>query len=109
MLDTLMEPDRIADDEMDLSALLRNLWEERFVIFFGVLIAGLIAVAYLWRQTPMYQASVDFQTELRGVFAGVLEDLPPEAAISEFIANVTLFATFAGYFRTWPAQLGCPS
>lgn len=98
----IVQPQPLANDEIDLVELFRALWRQRLLIVGVTLAATLIAAAYAFLATPYYQT----KTYLRPVPQSMLDQLnetgiyklTPEDALSRVASGLSSYDKRLGYF-----------
>lgn len=98
----IVQPQPLANDEIDLVELLRALWRQRLLIVGVTFAATLIAAAYAFLATPYYQT----KTYLRPVPQSMLDQLnetgiyklTPEDALSRVASGLSSYDKRLDYF-----------
>lgn len=98
----IVQPQPLANDEIDLVELFRALWRQRLLIVGVTFAATLIAAAYAFLATPYYQT----KTYLRPVPQSMLDQLnetgiyklTPEDALSRVASGLSSYDKRLGYF-----------
>ncbi len=98
----IVQPQPLANDEIDLVELFRALWRQRLLIVGVTFAATLIAAAYAFLATPYYQT----KTYLRPVPQSTLDQLnetgiyklTPEEALSRVASGLSSYDKRLGYF-----------
>jgi LPS O-antigen subunit length determinant protein (WzzB/FepE family) len=90
-------------DEVDFSALFHLIWKQKYLIIFVACVVTLIAAAYAFTATPVYQVSSVLRpaaiNELDALNRSEVYQLPPGMALTAVGAALESYETRLNFFR----------
>lgn len=102
-------PTVVAHDEIDVLALLQNVWRQKILIAAVALLAGGVAAAYAYSITPEYEVGTVLRpaalNDLDALNRSEVYSLPPGSALIQVGAALDSYETRLGYFRSNPEML----
>ncbi|MFP3494796.1 Wzz/FepE/Etk N-terminal domain-containing protein [Pseudomonas sp. SIMBA_059] len=103
MSSSFRAPPVSSSDEIDVVALFRTMWRQKILIILVAAGGALVAAAYAFTVTPVYQVSSVLRpaaiNELDALNRSEVYSLPPSAALLRVGASLESYETRLGFFR----------